>query len=114
MKARKAKSQATSQRRVTADTAESRFMTSAQFADAEYSREWLVRSVLLTGQPAVIGGPKKCLKTSLAIDMAISLGSGTKFLGRFKVPEAVRVAVISGESGGAVLQETAGRIAQAK
>jgi hypothetical protein len=46
--------------------------------------------------------------------MAVSLGSKTPFLGRFKVPETVRAAVFSGESGGVVLQETARRVANAR
>src|SRR4051812_30748197 len=113
-KAGKSRGESTTTKKATSGPAESRFLTSAEFAEAEYSRQWLVRSILLPGQPAVLGGPKKCLKTSLALDLAISLGSGTNFLGRFKVPEPVRVAVISGESGGAVVQETARRIAGAR
>jgi replicative DNA helicase len=89
-------------------------LTSAAFDQARYGRRWLVRSILLPEQVAVIGGPKKCLKTSLVTDLAISLGSETPFLGRFKVPKAVRAAVFSGESGGAVLQETARRIAKVR
>jgi replicative DNA helicase len=79
-----------------------------------YSRGWLVQGVLVRGQPAVIGGAKKTLKTSLAIDMAVSLGTGTPFLGHFAVPEKARVAVFSGESGEATVQETARRVAEAR
>jgi AAA domain len=96
------------------DSVESHFMTSTEFDEAKYLREWLVRSILLPGQPAVIGGPKKSLKTSLVLDMAISLGSGAKFLDRFKVTKPTRVAVLSGESGGAELQAKARLIAESK
>jgi replicative DNA helicase len=62
----------------------------------------------------VIGGPKKTLKTSILLDMAISLATGSPFLGHFPVPDPVRVAVYSGEGGRSNLQETARRICAAK
>jgi replicative DNA helicase len=93
---------------------QSRLLTSAEFDEQRYSRRWLVRSLLLPSQPAIIGGPQKSLKTSLVVDMAIGLGTGTTFLDHFKVPRPARVAVYSGESGEPVLQETARRIAESK
>lgn len=89
-------------------------LTSAAFDKVRYTRRWLIRSILLPDQVAVLGGPQKSLKTSLVADMAISLGSGTQSLGRFKVPQPLRTAVFSGESGEAVLQETARRVAESK
>lgn len=91
-----------------------RLLGSAAFAKKKYDRSWLIESVLVSKQPAVIGGPQKCLKTSLVVDMAISLGTATPFLNFFKVPEAKRVAVFSGESGDAVIQDLALRVAKSK
>jgi hypothetical protein len=90
------------------------FLESSAFDKAEYKLEWLVRRLLVKGQPAVLGGPKKSLKTSLIVDLAISLGTGSAFLGTFGVERPVRVGVLSGESGESVLQETARRVSSAK
>jgi hypothetical protein len=76
--------------------------------------EWAVENVLVKDQPVLIGGPKKTLKTSLAVDLAVSLATATPFLGRFKVPEPTRVLLISGESGTAALGHTARRVYLAK
>lgn len=95
-------------------TFDPQLLTSSAFEKARYTRRWLIQSILLPDQPAVVGGPMKSLKTSLIADMAISLGTGTPFLGQFKVPKATRAAVFSGESGAATLQETARRISDSK
>jgi replicative DNA helicase len=91
-----------------------RFLDSTQFAQADDTHSWLVEQVMVAGQPGVIGGAKKTLKTSLAIDVAISIGTGTRFLGRFPVPQKRRVAFLSGESGPSTLQETARRVCKAR
>ena len=88
------------------------FMKSASFKKATFVHEWLIEGILVNNQPGVIGGAKKTLKTSIAVDMAISLGTGTRFLGKFKVPVKVRVAMLSGESGEATVQQTALRICE--
>ena len=53
--------------------------------------------------------PQGKLKTSLIVDLAISIGTGKPFLGEFAGDNAMRVAVLSGEGGGAA-QETAARL----
>lgn len=66
----------------------------------------------MRGQPMVIGGTKKSLKTSIMLDAAISIATGRRPLNRFDVPEKLRVAVFSGESGEFTIGETADRIAK--
>ena len=90
-------------------------ISSFDFSTADYHQRFLVNKVLVEGQPCIVGGPKKALKTGTLIDLAVSLGSGTPFLGHreFAVAEAVNVAVLSGESGLHTLQETANRVAAA-
>jgi DnaB-like helicase N terminal domain/AAA domain len=68
---------------------------------------WLIKGVIIAGQPVVLGGPNKTLKTSIDIDMAVSLATATPFLGKFAVPRPVRVGFISGESGQFVIRQNA-------
>ncbi len=88
-------------------------ITCAELDATEYRIEYLIDSTLVAGQPCVIAGGKKSLKTSLVIDMGISLATGGFFLGVLKVNRPCRVGIMSGESGMAIIQETARRIANA-
>ncbi len=90
------------------------FVDSATFSKRTYSCDWLVENVLVAGQPCVVGGPKKSLKTSIVVDLAISLGTSQAFLNFFKVPKPVPVAVLSGESGAASVQNVARRVCRSK
>ncbi len=82
--------------------------------DLDLRPEFLVKGILVKGAPCIVGGRSKTLKTTVAVDLAISLGSGTKFLGRYEVPRAVKVAFWTGESGQPTIRETALRIAKSK
>jgi hypothetical protein len=88
-------------------------ITSAELAKGDYALEYLINGALVEGQPLIIAGPQKTLKTSFIIDAAVSLASGGYFLGRLPVERQCRVAVMTGESGLATIQETAIRICQA-
>ncbi len=89
-------------------------MTSAELDAADLRTEYLIDGIFAKGQPCIIAASKKSLKTTIAIEMTLSLASGNKFLNKFYVPRPVRVALMSGESGDAVIQETARRIAKSK
>jgi AAA domain-containing protein len=86
----------------------------ATFLATEYRLEWLVNKILVARQPCVIGGPKKTLKTSVLIDLAVSLAMGMPFLGEFTVGRAVKVGFFSGESGPATIKDTLYRVCESK
>lgn len=67
-------------------------------ATADTPYDWLVLGALLRGQPCIVGGPSKVLKTSVSIDMAVSLACGGSFLGKYPAKKS-RVLYYSGESG---------------
>lgn len=90
------------------------FLSDDEFASGDYRPEWLIKNVLVKGEPAGIGGPMKAMKTSLAVDMAISLATGTPFVGTFEVPRAVPTAIVSCESGQATLVGTRKNVLKAK
>lgn len=97
----------------TPQTLEYQRLTSAELDAGDFELDYLVEGVLVDRQPGLIAGPHKSLKTNILVDLAISLARGGHFLGFFNVPRAARVAIMSGESGLATLQETARRIAVA-
>jgi hypothetical protein len=101
---------------VTKPTREKRFqfIDHDDFMKGDFRPTWLIENVLVKGEPGVIGGPSKTLKTSIAADMVISAASGTSFLDRFSIPEPIRVAILSGESGRSTLQTLAKRVVKSK
>jgi replicative DNA helicase len=86
----------------------------AEFIREDFRLEWAVKQLLIFDQPAVVGAPKKTMKTSTMVDLVVSLAAGVPFLGEFEIPNAVSVLLISGESGGFILQETINRVCRAK
>ncbi len=85
-------------------------ISSWELATGDYDVEWLIPEVLVARQPLVAGGASKAMKTSVLLDLAISLASKSPFLGHFPVNQHCRTLVMSGESGIQTLQETAIRI----
>ena len=89
-------------------------ITMRQLDAAEYSIEYLIEGTLVAGQPCILCGGKKMLKTSLLVEMFLSLATTSPFLGRLRVERRVMAGMMSGESGMATLQETFRRVARAK
>jgi hypothetical protein len=89
-------------------------ITCRQLAEGDYRLEFYIDGMIVAGQPLIIAGPQKSLKTSFILEAAISMAIADRMLGRMDVPRAVRVLVMTGESGLATIQETARRIAASK
>lgn len=87
-------------------------ITMDDFLETEYTFSPIVENILIEGQPLVIGGKQKTLKTTIALALAIAIATGTYFLGKFRVRQKMPVWFLSGESGGRTIQETAKRIAR--
>jgi len=80
--------------------------------EAKNPPKWLVQGLIVANEPLVLGGPPKSLKTGIAIDLAVSLAGGQKFLGHFSTTYSAKVGIMSGESGKTTLYDTADRIAR--
>jgi len=89
-------------------------LSSRELATGDFTTNYLVDGVIPAGQPGVASGRFKTLKTGTVIDLSISMATGTPFLGHFDVPEPVRVAIVSAESGKAALKNWGQRIARSK
>jgi hypothetical protein len=88
------------------------FLSSEQLANTDDELEYLIDWFLVKGQPCIVAGSKKTLKTNLMIALLLSLSDGIPFLGKFRVNRPVRAGLMSGESGAATIKETAERIAR--
>lgn len=88
-------------------------LTCTDLAKGDYSLEFLIDNTLVAGQPLIIAGAQKTLKTSFIVDAAISLATKGFFLGKLPVTRAARVGVMTGESGLATIQENAINVCRA-
>ena len=89
-------------------------MSMAELDDGDFGVKYLVDGVIVAGQPGIIGGTFKSLKTTVTVDLAVSLATATPFLGQFHVADQASVGMFSGESGLGTLQETFRRVCEAK
>jgi len=78
------------------------------------TRDYFIHDFMVANEPMILGGASKTLKTSIALEMALSLATGTKLLNRFPVKAPQPVLFLSGESGEATLQESLKTMVAAK
>jgi len=71
----------------------------------ENPRTWLIEGVIPEGTVGVCGASAKSGKTWVAVDLAIAVATGGKWLGRFPVHKPGPVVLYPGECGGAPLAQ---------
>ena len=76
--------------------------------------EWLVEDAWVDRSVGFVSGRSKSYKTWLALDLALSLVSGSPFLGRYPIRRTGPVLLIQEEDPSSVLQERLRLIAKAK
>jgi hypothetical protein len=76
-----------------------------QIAMEDNTQRWLIDQLWGASAVGVIGGAPKCSKTWLALDMALSVATGTPCLNRYAVPEAGPVLVYLAEDALPVVRE---------
>ncbi len=78
----------------------------------ENPQRWLIDQLWGAASVGVIGGAPKCSKTWLALDMCLSVATGTACLGRYEVPQPGAVLVYLAEDSLAVVRERVEGIAR--
>jgi len=66
----------------------------AEIGVAEEGTRWLVREVWARAAVGIVGGAPKCCKSWFALDLAVSVASGTPALGRFEVEHPAAPALV--------------------
>jgi AAA domain len=76
-----------------------------EISTAQGAQRWLVEELWGASSVGVIGGAPKCAKTWLGLDVALSVATGTKCLGRYAVPEPGPVLAYLAEDALPVVRE---------
>lgn len=90
------------------------WMDGAAFDAAKFRYEWAIEDVFVLDHVGVCCGPNKSMKTTTMADAVISVGSGTPFLGHFRVPQKLPCLFVTLESGKPTIQDMARRICRSK
>jgi len=88
--------------------------TADELCRQKFTVLFYVNDILVAGEPMILAGARKSLKTTLAIELGLSIAGARQFLGKFWVPNRARVMMLSGESRYPTLKETALRISREK
>ena len=84
----------------------------ADIVTEENPQRWLIDQLWGAAAVGVIGGAPKCSKTWLALDMSLSVATGTACLDRYEVPQPGAVLVYLAEDSLAIVRERVEGIAR--
>ncbi len=76
--------------------------------------DWLSEDIWLSGTIGVIAGAPKMYKSWLALDLGLSIASGTDFLGTFSIPDPGPVVFVPKEDPNFLLQDRCSKILSSK
>jgi hypothetical protein len=76
----------------------------ADLVDERETDKWLVSSLWARAAVGILGGAPKCCKSWLALDLALSVASGSPCLGHFAVDDAGTVLLYMAEDSAAVVK----------
>ncbi|MCC9607874.1 AAA family ATPase [Blastopirellula sp. JC732] len=91
-----------------------RTLTTEELFAEQQPREWLLSNFLTRNEPAVLVGPSKTLKSSLAVDLCAALASGGKFLNHFAAEKPLRVGFACSSNQQQTLTDLAQRWGEAR
>ena len=81
------------------------FVSAAKLPAQLPEQRWLIEQLWSAEAVGIIGGEPKCGKSFLALELAVSVASGTSCLGRFPVARAARVLLFAAEDPLHVVRE---------
>jgi hypothetical protein len=76
----------------------------AELVEERETDRWLVASLWARAAVGILGGAPKCCKSWLALDLALSVATGSPCLGRFAVEDAGAVMLYMAEDSAAVVK----------
>lgn len=82
--------------------------------DLSYHPGWLVEGFWTRESHGIIAGEPKSFKTTIALDMAVAIASGGKFLGEFQTIEQGPVLIIQNENAPWILKDRLEKITAAR
>jgi RecA-family ATPase len=90
------------------------YKKAAELSEVSMERSWLVEELWGEGAVGILGGEPKSCKSFLALDLAVSVASGTPCLGRFAVRHGGPVLLYAAEDSPSIVKRRLFGIAAAR
>lgn len=85
-----------------------------EIAPTSATQLWLIKDLWVANGAGLIGGPPKAGKSWLVLDLALSVATGTKALGRFGVGEPSPVVLFPAEDGASAVRARVDALSRAR